>query len=537
MTCGDPSNPLPETLTLEILRIAIGKYVVRNTLNHLASVDGVVIAPENLLKRFQDQAHGLSHGDLVLVLDALHQFLCQTLYGKGFSLGSRCDRHESLLTRIGTIERFAALRGFESFILAPVTLTWAILPTRMTMRYLILVLAMVLGCAAEGVEPTVQIGGYSSDIGAPDIQGADTQGADVQGTDVEGTDVAQPDVQDTLETDVEGVDIQVDTQPDVQVDKDVQDAQVDVQDAQPDVQIDTQPDTQQPDVQDVQAEVQVDVQPDVQDVQDTQVDTQSDTQQPDVQPDVQVDTQPDVQTPKDVKADTGVMVSECEVHSDCTDAFQCTVDTCVDVLSGNKLIGICKHTGLKFNCDDGNSCTIDQCGTKMGECLFYGGGTCTDGNACTTDTCIWNGNESAGCKATPVVCDDELPCTTDTCDPKTGCKADKKPVGTTCNDGELCGKGACTSEGICKIHTQGIGTAQYCVPPSASICNVMVCDGGCKALKKTCDDNSVCTVDSCDDVLGCNNKSINCDDGFKCTADSCNKTTGCKHTPIVGCKP
>jgi hypothetical protein len=278
------------------------------------------------------------------------------------------------------------------------------------MRYLILVLAMVLGCAAESVEPTVQIGGYGSDIVTPDIQGTDAvQGTDVEGSDVEGSDVAQPDVQGV---DVEGTDVQADTQ----------DAQVEVQE---DVQVDVQPDVQ-PDIEiDTQADVQADTQPDTQD------DVQADTQQ-----DVQVDTQ-DVKQP-----------FKCKTKADCNDGNQCTNDTC----AAN---GACLNTVASLiECDDGNPCTkFDQC-DKAGTCWAGPTPKCEDYNECTENVCNTSTGEctfkalpvKTPCKGTgcstggctiggtcgnttpvsnpvPLQCDDGNPCTNDSCNwaDKEGC--------------------------------------------------------------------------------------------------------------------
>jgi hypothetical protein len=36
-----------------------------------------------------------------------------------------------------------------------------------------------------------------------------------------------------------------------------------------------------------------------------------------------------------------------------------------------------------------------------------------------------------------------------------------------------------------------------------------------------CNDNNVCTLDSCDPQSGCSNSPISCDDGNVCTIDSC----------------
>jgi len=42
----------------------------------------------------------------------------------------------------------------------------------------------------------------------------------------------------------------------------------------------------------------------------------------------------------------------------------------------------------------------------------------------------------------------------------------------------------------------------------------------------SCDDNNVCTIDTCDPVQGCLYAPVNCDDGSVCTVDTCSPTGG-----------
>jgi hypothetical protein len=50
-----------------------------------------------------------------------------------------------------------------------------------------------------------------------------------------------------------------------------------------------------------------------------------------------------------------------------------------------------------------------------------------------------------------------------------------------------------------------------------------------------CDDNNVCTTDSCDPATGCVNSQITCADTDPCTTDSCDPASGCTFTPIPEC--
>ncbi|MBI5609160.1 MAG: hypothetical protein HY902_09790, partial [Deltaproteobacteria bacterium] len=147
---------------------------------------------------------------------------------------------------------------------------------------------------------------------------------------------------------------------------------------------------------------------------------------------------------------------------------------------------------------------------------------CNDNDACTTgDVC--SGGKCAGPGS--LDCDDGNPCSNDSCDKSNGCQHVNNTV--ACNDSDACTTGDVCSGGKC---------------------------GGPSALN--CDDNNVCTNDSCDkaqgclhanNTLGCNDNdactsgdqcsggacsgaAITCDDKNDCTVDTCNKSTGCVFT-------
>ena len=89
-------------------------------------------------------------------------------------------------------------------------------------------------------------------------------------------------------------------------------------------------------------------------------------------------------------------------------------------------------------------------------------------------------------------------------------------------------------------------------------------NGQCVTTPVSCDDNQLCTVDSCDPVQGCQHihqpdglscsdgnvcngeelcsngicttgTPLNCEDGNSCTIDTCDPTNGCSNTPIPAC--
>jgi len=182
--------------------------------------------------------------------------------------------------------------------------------------------------------------------------------------------------------------------------------------------------------------------------------------------------------------------------------------------------------GGDAECDDKNPCTTDLC--MDGECVheMAEGGACDDWNKCTEgDQCTAEGL----CAGTPLSCDDVDQCTKDSCAPESGCEHKSLPEWTPCDDGD-----GCTKDDTCA-------------------------DGECSGMPVVCDDENVCTSESCDPETGacvtkdldstqCNDEDectagdacaggqclpagpLSCDDGNICTDDWCDPLTGCKHT-------
>ncbi|MCB9738240.1 MAG: hypothetical protein H6747_03160 [Deltaproteobacteria bacterium] len=249
----------------------------------------------------------------------------------------------------------------------------------------------------------------------------------------------------------------------------------------------------------------------------------------------------------------------------CDDGNACTKD---DTCDGK---GACAATPV--DCEDGNTCTDDPCDPKSG-CGPKKNTTkpCDDGDACTEkDTCDGNG----ACKATPVNCEDGDQCTDDPCDPKTGCapkKNNTKPCDDKANckvDGVCDGNGNCTklvdscddnnpcTNDVCK-NGQGCdytptNEGVECIDGDACT-DLDKCAGGkCVGTAKNCDDNNVCTDDSCKDgscvnlanEATCTDNSVctggdfckdgkceagktwTCEDGLQCTDDPCDPVKGC----------
>jgi hypothetical protein len=134
--------------------------------------------------------------------------------------------------------------------------------------------------------------------------------------------------------------------------------------------------------------------------------------------------------------------------------------------------GVRRISWTNQNCDDGDPCTADSCGTAPGTCVHDALGTgapCDDGDPCTVGgACQTNGV----CASVVLNCEDGNACTFDVCNPVTG-NCDNSANTLPCNAGDLCnlrmvcGSGSCATD-MADFHTRaggenldGIGTYGY----------------------------------------------------------------------------
>ncbi|MBI5607832.1 MAG: PQQ-like beta-propeller repeat protein, partial [Deltaproteobacteria bacterium] len=223
----------------------------------------------------------------------------------------------------------------------------------------------------------------------------------------------------------------------------------------------------------------------------------------------------------------------------CNDSNACTSgDVCK--------AGVCGGPG-KLDCDDTNLCTDASCDAGSGCVHVANAAQCDDGNPCTAgDACV-----AGSCAGNKVDCDDTNPCTDDSCAPKQGCV--NAANAATCTDGN-----PCTSGDACQAGKCGPGKAKSC--DDNNVCTQDSCltsTGQCQNLDTSgqdCDDKNACTDDVCHPVLGCGHANttakcsdgdpcttqdqcssgkcqgfaaVNCDDGKPCTDDSCDSQKGC----------
>lgn len=263
--------------------------------------------------------------------------------------------------------------------------------------------------------------------------------------------------------------------------------------------------------------------------------------------------------------------SDCDDHLDCTDN-QCFMGQCMFVPNDTKCdatqycsamggcrarqtCGILTNSDAATECDDGSTCTTDECEGNLCKHIYCTGTLCCEGQnpGCADECC----NDSQ--------CDkDKDPCTVGSCE---GGKCSVKPLcggGTQCcpsADGKTATCGACCSADDCDdklactkdqctggqcSHTPGAcPVGYYCDPaPSrgctkspdcttntdcakqASACQVNPrCEGGtCKF--DGCNNGTKCCASGCS--VCCEDKE--CSDNIDCTVDTCG-AGGCAHTP------
>jgi hypothetical protein len=235
------------------------------------------------------------------------------------------------------------------------------------------------------------------------------------------------------------------------------------------------------------------------------------------------------------------------VHTEvkCDDGVTCTKDYC------NPANGRCSHDLENTACTTSDKCTVGYC-TPSG-CQFHKDGKCQPPkvedicdkckttNPCKPVRCEIQSDLTAKCVETDLFCDDQKKCTRDYCNLVTGkCEHEKidSPECTVrhthlCDDvldcsawgvqeklTDSCLVPVCDKElGVCVAkHSQ----SKKCVP-------VEICLKSCKP-RDACDSvTTSCSYDEKENII-CNRPETSCDDHSVCTVDTCNVNTGvCEH--------
>jgi len=101
------------------------------------------------------------------------------------------------------------------------------------------------------------------------------------------------------------------------------------------------------------------------------------------------------------------------------------------------------------------------------------------------------------------------------------------PDMASCEDGNACSTNDFFLDGQCQS-----GNEVSC--DDNNVCTADSCDGfdGCSSVPVSCDDSNLCTFDGCDSINGCFNTPISCEDYNQCTVDSCDQVGGCSNEPV-----
>ena len=150
--------------------------------------------------------------------------------------------------------------------------------------------------------------------------------------------------------------------------------------------------------------------------------------------------------------------------------------------------------------------------------------SCNDGLTCTINDHCFRGQ----CVGTQVSCDDNNECTVDHClEPGGVCHHDPAPLANTpcVNEANLCSTGdTCNNQGDCVA-----GVITTC--PAAPQCQINVCNpstGLCETenYNGICNDLLDCTTNDACGCGTCSGHPIDCDDNIVCTVDSCSEPGG-----------
>ena len=233
----------------------------------------------------------------------------------------------------------------------------------------------------------------------------------------------------------------------------------------------------------------------------------------------------------------------CDDDNPCTVGDLCKVGNCVK--------------GAAKACESGASCVAGSCDLTNGKCGYKNkvvGAPCDDGDACSQA----DGCSDGVCQGKSLNCDDSNACTNDSCDKLTGCvhNANVSPCsdGDACTQSDNCVNSVCVSGQLKVCEDNVLCTADTCNKTTGNCVfdalgmNGTPCDDGnictlgdnCKGgactvgIPKDCNDNNVCTDDLCDKVKGCNPNfnSKACDDGNACTQSDICKFGDCEGSAV-----
>ena len=258
--------------------------------------------------------------------------------------------------------------------------------------------------------------------------------------------------------------------------------------------------------------------------------------------------------------------------------------------TSNGLIAIFEEIVETIGCDDGDRCTVDRCNPDS---------VCTHepiacGDPCQSGTCEscatavsgnggrvqikLTGSSFDGTKTTftyslcqdaasqdvshivfglsPECCSKVLPPKKCETDPTTGVRGIKFETSSGAPDcGHTCGMpgnsysfqlSGNVATGCIEFASKvngGDSVGLACVKgPSCDVCTPNCVgrkcgDDGCGGSCGSCEDNNVCTIDTCSSGGRCERTNVDCSDQIACTRDQCDPVTGCEHLNLCVCGP
>ncbi len=219
-------------------------------------------------------------------------------------------------------------------------------------------------------------------------------------------------------------------------------------------------------------------------------------------------------------AKAGICVG-CAVDGDCAGGWLCDASKCVKALG----------CGSDLDCKKTDAVCLLPRGVCV-QCLTQA--DCATGSLCEARHCVAR-QSCASSKECPKICDKVsgfcIACEKSAdCGPNAFCDANKQcqPV--------LCKTGACVNDAYfaCKPDGSGFAVSTSCTANAQ--CTTATCAPvGCVHANKNgpCDDGDACTVAELCEAGACQGKPLVCDDNNLCTADTCAPLIGCKHAPTT----
>ena len=229
--------------------------------------------------------------------------------------------------------------------------------------------------------------------------------------------------------------------------------------------------------------------------------------------------------------------NSCDDNNACTNNDRCSNGSC---------------TATAITCNDNKACTDDSCNPSSGCVYVNNTNSCDDNNACTNnDRCsngTCTGTTNPGCTqcTTDSQCNDNKDCTdnrcssgqcqypnnTAVCDDNNSCTNNDRCSNGTCTGTTIPGCTQCTTDNQCNDNKDC--TDNRCISGQCQYSNnTAVCDDN-----NSCTNNDRCSNGVCSGTNSCDCTPAtaldDCDDDNVCTTDTCVNNT-CRNTQITGC--